>query len=138
MELRHNVLGRRIAIVGNAGGGKSTLARQLAQLTSISVTQVDHMIWNPGWVRTPEAELRVLHDEVVSRTEWLIEGFGSLDATIFRLKAADTIVFVDLPLRTHYWWAIKHQMKCVFRKREDFVPGCPMLPKTWALLQTIA
>jgi hypothetical protein len=42
-------------------------------------------------------------------------------------------VYVDLPLWIHYWWAAKRQFPCLFRPRPNFVPGCPMLPKTWAL-----
>ncbi len=37
---------KRVAIIGNGGGGKSTLARRLAEKQKISVTHVDQDLVN--------------------------------------------------------------------------------------------
>jgi GAF domain-containing protein len=62
---------------------------------------------------------------------------NAMQLTLLGVDAADTIIFIDHPLWIHYWWAIKRQWMCLFRDRPDFVEGCPMLPKTWALVRMI-
>jgi shikimate kinase len=41
---------QRIAVIGNAGGGKSTLCMQLSQALNIPVHMIDKIQWKPGWV----------------------------------------------------------------------------------------
>lgn len=48
---------RRIAVIGNGGGGKSTLTRALGQHLRISVHEVDEVQWLAGWRRAPLDEL---------------------------------------------------------------------------------
>ena len=43
---------RRLAIIGNAGGGKSGLARQLSAAFDIPLHEIDQLQWSPGWVCT--------------------------------------------------------------------------------------
>lgn len=50
------IQGTRIAIIGNAGGGKSTLARKLGSILNIPVTHVDSVQFQSGWKRTPKEE----------------------------------------------------------------------------------
>lgn len=128
-------MGRRIVVIGNAGGGKSRLAEGLTHSTGIPLYRLDAIQWNPGWVQTPEAEFRHKHDELAEREEWILDGVASWDSIVYRIERCDTIVYVDLPLWNHYWWAAKRQFQCLFRPRPNFVPDCPMLPMTGALVR---
>ena len=130
-------MGKRIAIIGNAGGGKSTVAKRLSEARGLPLHQLDKLQWNPGWVATPKTEFDRRHDELIASERWIMDGFASWESIDRRFEAADTIIFVDHPLWIHYWWAIKRQVMCVFRPRPDFVEGCPMLPMTWKLLKMI-
>jgi len=47
---------RRVAVFGNAGGGKSTLARRLAQLTGLPLHVVDMIQFRPGGAAVPDHE----------------------------------------------------------------------------------
>lgn len=123
----------RVAILGNAGGGKSLLSQTLVQSNNLPVYQLDKLQWNPGWVPTPIDEFNQKHDSIIATEKWIIDGVASMESIERRLSTSDTIIFVDLPLWTHYWWAAKRQFMCLFRERPDFVPGCPMLPKTFEL-----
>lgn len=123
----------KVAIVGNAGGGKSTLCKALSVAKELPIYQLDKLQWNPGWVPTPEEEFDVRHDALLEKEKWIIDGVASFESIERRFKAADTIIFVDHPLRVHYWWAVKRQFMCLFRERPNFVKDCPMLPKTWVL-----
>lgn len=121
---------KRVVIVGNAGGGKTTLSKRLGEATGLPVVFLDQVMWKPGWNAISPAEFDEAHRDLITRDEWIIEGMGYDETLESRFGRADTIVFLDFPLSRHFWWAAKRQFKCLFRKREDWVEGCPMLPKT--------
>ena len=125
----------KVAIFGNAGGGKSTLCEFLSKSKNLPVFQLDKLQWNPGWVPTPKEEFHVRHEDLLKNEKWIIDGVATLESILRRLEEADTIIFVDFPLWRHYWWAAKRQFMCLFRPRPNFVPGCPMLPKTFDLIK---
>ena len=127
----------RIAVIGNAGGGKSTLCRALSKAQDIPLFPVDSIQWKPGWKAAPVNEVKQRHDEILQLERWIIDGWGTFELIEARFNAADTIIFVDLPLIIHYWWSIKRQVKCIFVPRVDGPEGCPMLPVTWPLLKMI-
>jgi adenylate kinase family enzyme len=127
----------RIAIIGNAAGGKSTLSRKLRDLLRLPLHPIDQLQWRPGWQAAPVKEFAVAHARLLAEPRWIIDGWGAFDAIEERFRRADTIVLVDYPLWRHYWWAIKRQFICLFRPRADGPPGCPMLPMTWPLLKML-
>jgi adenylate kinase family enzyme len=127
----------RIAIIGNAGGRKSTLSRRLRDLLRLPLHPIDQLQWRPGWQRTPEHEFTAAHAKLLSEPRWIIDGWGDFAAIEERFRQSDTIILVDYPLWRHYWWAIKRQFVCLFRPRIDGPPGCPMLPMTWPLLKML-
>ena len=99
----------RVSILGNAGGGKSTLARRLADEHGLSYIEVDAFLWTPDWELVPEAQYTARHDDVLAGDGWILDGMGlpgSLDA---RFRRSTAIVLVDLPLWQHYWLAAERQ-----------------------------
>ena len=130
---------RRIAIIGNAGGGKSVLARQLGQVLSIPVFDFDGLQWHSGWVKAPESEISAVHESWLTYPKWVIDGWGSWELLEIRFQAADTIIFIDYPLWNHYWWAAKRQVKAVLGLTPHWPPdGCRALPVTWRLFKLMA
>ena len=127
----------RVAIIGNAGGGKTTLAIKLGNRLRISVHPIDKIQWKPNWQRASPSELKKRHDEILITNKWIIDGWGSWDLIAERFKAADTIIFVDFPIHIHYWWSFKRQIKSIFVPRPDLPENCPMLPKTWELIRVM-
>lgn len=99
----------RIAVLGNAGGGKSTLARRLAGEHALPYVEVDSFLWTPDWDLVPETEYDARHREVLDRDAWVLDGMGlpaSLEARFVRSTA---VILVDLPLWQHYWLAAERQ-----------------------------
>jgi len=127
----------RVAVIGNAGGGKSTMCRKLGKALDIAVYPVDQLQWKPGWVKTSAEEFKQGHEQWLALDRWIIDGWGPWEAIEARFEAADTIIFVDHSLAIHYWWAFKRQFNCLFRPRPDGPEGCPMLPMTWPVIKMI-
>jgi hypothetical protein len=127
---------RRVAIIGNAGGGKSTLARRLAQVLAIPVFSVDDVQWEAGWQPAAPDKVAAAHAAWLAQPRWIIDGWGAWDLVRTRLRAADSIVLVDFPLRIHYYWALKRQLRVTLGFRDGWPPpGCRALPITLRLLQ---
>jgi adenylate kinase family enzyme len=113
----------RIMIIGSGGSGKSTLARQIGDALGIEVIHLDALFWQPGWVETPRDEWEAIQQSLVSRDRWVIDGNygGTLDV---RLRAADTVVFLDLPRTLCVRRIITRRLRYAGRSRPDMAPGC--------------
>ena len=116
---------KRITVIGNAGGGKTVFSRKLGKALDLPVYHVDSIQYQPGWTRTPKDECDYQLDALITKDEWVIDGFGSDDVIERRLRAADTVVFVDFPTWAHYWWAFKRQVKSCVAQRAELPANCP-------------
>jgi adenylate kinase family enzyme len=110
---------KRVAVFGNAGGGKSTLAKKLAELTRLPVYPLDLIQFKAGGGKVPYEDYLKAHGDLVCREEWIIDGFGCVASAWERFSAADTLIYVDLPLSTHYWWVTKRFLKGPSQLRRD-------------------
>lgn len=119
------ILGPRVAIIGNAGGGKSTLARKISQALDIPVTHVDSVQYRSGWQRTDTAKCDRILDATAGQASWVIDGFGSDHLIEQRIQLADTVVLIDFPLWRHYWWAGKRQWAARHGQRSELPGNCP-------------
>jgi len=113
----------RIAIVGDAGGGKSTLARRLAAARGLPLTEVDKLLWRPGWQETPKDECDALHEPLIADDRWLIEGMGHLHSVRPRLLRATWILAVDMPIWMHFWLAAERQIQQALGTLEHPIAG---------------
>ncbi len=125
----------RVMVIGNAGGGKSTLCQAICRKHGLPYHAIDQIQWKPNWLATPKAEYDHQHHDLISRDRWLIDGYGSWDSVEARLRACDTIIFVDHPIHIHYWWATKRQVTSLFFGRPDGPEGCRMWPVTIRLFR---
>src|SRR5262245_45541346 len=103
-------MNERVVIIGNAAGGKSTLARALADWRGLKLVEVDSLLWQPGWKLTPMDQYERQHAEAIGADAWVIEGLGRPDSIPARLKRATEVILVDLPLWVHFWLAAERQM----------------------------
>ncbi|CAN7441184.1 flagellar protein FlaR [Rhizobium rhizogenes] len=125
----------RVMVIGNAGGGKSTMCRVLSTAHALPYYAIDRIQWKPNWVQASRSEFIASHEAWLSQERWLIDGYGSWDSVQRRMDMADTIVFVDHPIWVHYWWASKRQVKSLFLGRPDGPEGCRMFPVTIRLFK---
>jgi adenylate kinase family enzyme len=119
---------KRVAIFGNTGGGKSTLARRLADLTHLPLFPLDKIQYRDGGGVVPHAEYLAAHAELLRRERWIIDGYGCTTSAWERFARADTLIYIDLPLVTHYWWVTKRHFRGLFVGAPE---GWPERPPMW-------
>ena len=113
----------KVAVVGNIAGGKTRLSRRLAQLHDLPLTHVDSIQFLSGLRIRPFGESVSLLKRIESNDSWLIDGYGPLDLIEARFDQADRVVFIDLPLWQHFWWAFKRQIKSLWWPRPELPAG---------------
>ena len=118
---------KRIAIFGNAGGGKSALARRLTELTALPLHTIDLMQFREGGAAVPRDEFLAAHAALLREDEWIIDGYGGTALAFERFAVADTLVHVDLPLAVHGWRVTKRFVKGLFADP----PGWPENSPLW-------
>jgi len=127
----------RVVIIGNAGGGKSTLARKLAKKRGLPHVEVDKLLWQEGWQLTPTDVYEKQHSELLERDEWVIDGVGQRASIPARLSRATEVILIDMPLWMHFWLAAERQIAWASGKIEDAPGGIAQMPPTQALFKTI-
>jgi adenylate kinase family enzyme len=128
----------RIVVIGNAAGGKSTLARELARRRELPLIEVDRLLWRAGWKLAPQADYARAHADAIAQDRWVIDGLGRRDSIAERLARSTDIILIDLPLWMHFWLAAERQLAWA-RGRLDGPPaGAVEMPPTRELFRTMA
>jgi len=128
---------KRAVVIGNSGGGKSTLARRLSSAWQCRHVEIDDLLWQPGWELTPVEIYNAEHALLIAEENWIIDGLGRLDSIPERLARATDIVVVDMPLWMHFWLAAERQVRWSTGAIENPPAGLAKMPPTEALFRTI-
>ena len=93
---------QRVVVFGTTGSGKSWLAERLAERHGLRLVEIDALNWGPGWQPAPLELLRHRVEREIRDGDWIVVGnYGSVSDLTWR--AADTLVWLDLPLRLVIW-----------------------------------
>jgi adenylate kinase family enzyme len=128
----------KVAVFGNTGGGKSTLAIRLAEITGLPLFVLDLIQFRGGRYRSeekdggkiPDDEYLAIHNDILNRDRWIVDGYGSLLSTWERLSAADTLVYIDLPMYAHYWGVTKRFAMGLFQNPKGWPENSPVWEST--------
>jgi adenylate kinase family enzyme len=127
---------KRTVIIGNSGGGKSTLARRLGAASACPHIEIDSLLWQPGWQLTPNEVYDAEHARLIAGDNWIIDGLGRRESIPARLARATDIILVDMPLWVHFWLAAERQIKWARGAVEHPPAGLKKMPPTEALFRT--
>lgn len=101
----------RVFIIGNAGGGKSTLARKISKAHDLPYHEADSFMWTADWERVPEEEYEKAHLSIIETDKWVIDGNGfSANSMEKRVRRADFGILIDFPLWQHCWLVAERYM----------------------------
>ena len=91
---------KKVSVIASASGsGKTTLSRELAGHLGAPFVELDALVHGPNWSETPDEELSHLLAPVLAGDGWVIDGgyWGKIGDLV--LTQADTVVWIDLPIR---------------------------------------
>lgn len=91
---------------------------------NIPVRHLDRWYWKAGWIPASADEWPSVHGDLCSGSTWILDGNygGTINA---RLRAADTVVFLDLPRWRCLWRAFRRYRQYRGRVRQELSEGCP-------------
>ncbi|RKF20363.1 adenylate kinase [Alginatibacterium sediminis] len=113
----------KIAVFGKPGSGKSTMSKALALATGIQLHQLDSIVYQNNGDLVDRDIFDAAHEQILESESWIIDGFGPLAAFDKRLRAADTLIYIDLPYFVSYWFVTKRLLKGLLVKPEGWPDG---------------
>ena len=88
---------QRIVVIGCPGSGKSTLSRELHNITGIPLYHLDMMYWNADKTTVEKHVFLERLTTVLKKDNWIIDGNYTSTMEV-RIAACDTVIFLDYPL----------------------------------------
>jgi hypothetical protein len=110
---------KRVVVISTASAsGKTTLAREVARRLGLPYHELDALNHGPGWTEASPHELRAAVSPLVATERWVIDGAyrGKIGDLVF--DAADTVVWLDLPLRTWLPRLVRRTAGRIIRREE--------------------
>ena len=100
----------RIVVLGCAGSGKTTLARQLGERTGQPVICLD-AIWQPHWEAKDVPAFRTLVEKAHAGDAWISDGNFSLATFDIRLPRATLVIWLQRSKLSCAWRAVTRVFK---------------------------
>ncbi|MCE3224353.1 MAG: putative kinase [Nitrospira sp.] len=111
---------QRKLITGNAGSGKTSLARALAVALNLPYVGLDRVVWKPGWISTPKTERKEQESAIARNLVWVVDGVSDM-----LLQEADTVIFLDVPRLRCFWRVFLRNLPYLFHSRPGLQERCP-------------
>lgn len=86
--------GARIAVIGPAGAGKTTMCKELRDKTKLRFIEVDALFWGPGWQPISQAELFRKVAGCARDVDWILDGQYQVIHPLIQ-ELADVVLWVD-------------------------------------------
>ena len=122
----------RIHVTGNAGAGKTTLAKVLGSELNVPVHHLDSVVWKSNWVKAPHESRDSKIEAMTEGPHWVIEGVSEL----VRARA-DIVLYLDTPRYKCMFRCIKRCLIVGFKTRPEMPPSCPEIAILFRALKIV-
>lgn len=113
---------QRVVVFGTTGSGKSRLAERLAQRTGLRVVELDALFWGPEWQPAPLELFRHRVEREIRDGGWIVVGiYGQVRDLTW--KAADTLIWLDLPFPLVMWRLLTRTIRRTLTKEDLWGTG---------------
>jgi adenylate kinase family enzyme len=109
--------GPRIAVIGDAGSGKTTLAARLAQILGIPHIELDALHWQADWKMVERDLFRVRVEQALSIPVWVTDGNYSKARDLIWPRAT-ALVWLDYPLPIILWQLTWRTLARILTRKE--------------------
>lgn len=86
-------------IASASGSGKTTLAGEVARRLQVPFVEMDALVHGPNWTEATDEELRAKLASILAGDGWVTDNAYRSKLGDLLLEQADTVVWLDLPLR---------------------------------------
>jgi adenylate kinase family enzyme len=110
----------RFSIAGTSGSGKTTTGRALAERLELPFVELDALCHGPGWQEAPDDVFCARVEEAMAAAPdgWVIDGNYARKLGDLVLERADTLVWLDVPLRVCLWRLWRRTWGRILRREE--------------------
>jgi adenylate kinase family enzyme len=111
---------RRVNVRGTSGSGKTTTSRRLAELLGVPFIELDALHHGPNWAEPTPEDFRARVEAAIEDAPhgWVIDGSYASKLGDVVLGRADTLVWLDLPLRVCLSRLWRRTWKRIIRREE--------------------
>jgi energy-coupling factor transporter ATP-binding protein EcfA2 len=92
----------RILVLGTSGSGKTTVAKEVAQILDITHVEFDSYRHGPNWTETPDAIFREQLSQALRGETWVADGNYSVARDVVWPRAT-TIIWLDYSIHIVMW-----------------------------------
>lgn len=107
----------RIVVIGTTSSGKSTLAKELADILQLDFVELDALHWEPSWKM---AELSVFRARVADATRsgnWVVAGNYHVVRDLI-WPQAQAVIWLDYPFPIVFWRLLKRTIRRAVMREE--------------------
>ena len=109
---------RKVLIIGGNGSGKTTMARQLAEITGLPLCHLDTLYWTDDWQPRERSDFITLLQAELEKEEWILD--GNMRRTLpQRLPYCDTVIYLDFSGIRCFFGTLKRLLQNHGQSRPD-------------------
>lgn len=114
---------KRVLIIGGNGSGKTTMARQLAEITGLPLCYLDTLYWTDNWQPRERNEFIALLQAELEKPKWILD--GNMRRTLpQRLPYCDTVIYLDFSGVRCFLGTLKRVIQNHGKSRADMGGNC--------------